>query len=264
MSAQQPAEFIGRKLHEGSAAAFRLSVALADGSQTLLDRYPATLGEQELVDRIEERSERHARMGPTVALFVVEAIDDKGDSAGCETFRVSANSPGRLAATEPANETGLLAQLMRHNEATQRTLHANVASMLDHMRHQVEESRARDADALAARFKLLEVTESLLSQRSERELAAEQAKSREEMKREGMQKLLTLGQVAVSHLAAKNGGEGSQEIAQVMSAVRVFETLDGDQLRAILSVLAPEQQAVLVGLLQTMARKKEGGADAQH
>lgn len=258
-TAQQPTEFIERKIGEG-AAAFALYCVLPEGTQSLMDRFPVKMGFFELRDRVEERCERHARLGSTVGTFAVEAIDEGGKSLGFEVFRVSANVPGsKVVLSEPANEVGLLAQLMRHNEFHQRTMASTTATILDWQAKMLDEAKKEAQGANDMRLKMFEVMEALADKRHERDLAREEQSSRLKLKQDALEKVMSLGSLVAGHIAPQLAPpEKAQEFGLAVAAIRIFETLTPDQLRAILGLLGPEQQALVLRAMQTMAAQREG------
>lgn len=212
-----------------------------------------TLERAELLEQIEEVALRRANVLGGNHAFLVELCDDGGTVLASEVFRVSAEvlPNGVSIAHEPANEGGLLAQLMRHNEANART------GVL-----QFQATSKATLEALNTISKHSQTVESKFTELMMRmqQLVLGEAETRVAIAREeGKQRSYNIlaekvGAVLPEVLGSMAGKlSGTPGAAAAIKAKGAFDTLTPQQLEHIMQVLDMPQKIALVGLLKTLA-----------
>jgi hypothetical protein len=269
---QEPSAFIRRKLAEG-AARFELFALGVDGSRTFCDAWPASLGFDELRDSIEDKSARVAAMGSTVSNFCVMAQGPRSDAGaaeqlGLECFRVSheiARTSGAML-SEPANEAGLLAQLMRHNETNLKTTFGLQGVLFAQQAETIAEQRRQLGIHDERRLSTFQLLEDLISSRAARELEEKKAAHTMELKAKVAESLTKLLPIATDAVMGKLLPQGAA-LTSAHLARELFNNIRQDQYQKILQQLDPEQGMQVVRLLRSLkeqedqAEVKKGGAD---
>lgn len=150
-----------------------------------------------------------------------------------------------------ATKDDMFRQMARHNEALAKILIANVATTTS-MNERVIRRLSDQNDSLQSkRMEQMEVTESLLSLRHERDLETEKARNHSEMMTDLVGELKVLAPVVVKKLTAGKGENGAAEIeANRLLLSKFAESLSTDQKTILASNLSTEQQIVLAELLQ--------------
>jgi hypothetical protein len=227
------------ELFEGLAAIEGLSSEIVRLSQEHADSFGS--GKH----RFEVRITQHLGGRPKMS-FMQYAESDGGE--------------GDLGEDEPPTERGVLAQVMRHQEVTQRTLTTVYQSALGTMSSMIrdlsEETRALRTDR---QRHLLEL-ENARNEESERELAAHIAASAEERKDMALQKVLAFLPVAASRLIGGSGGSGGEGkagdpgAAALMVAGELAQSLDQQQLMKLLPIFTEPQRLLLMEIF-SMAKK---------
>lgn len=179
--------------------------------------------------------------------YFLRASFAQGRTSRSSVFRVAArdDADGELAGSEPATVEGLMAQLMRHNEALTRSvvqLSSSTSGSQAEIIARMSETAMRHE---RERVRQIELTEELLSRKHERsiELAREERKSKNaERLMSGVApfvpivgaKLLTGGKIpAVAGKAAIGEFLRGIKPAQMM---KIFEVLDAPQAAALLEL----------------------------
>lgn len=234
--------------------------------QTLQTWEPPIEG-AELLEQIEDRALRQANVLGGSHAFLVETLDDKDHVMGSEVFRVSAEllPNGVSIAHEPANEGGLLAQMMRHLEAQTRT---GVLSFekTSNATLRALESVGKHASQIEDRYVSLinRMQDVVLGEHQARvELAREEASAKtKHMFAERLAGILP--EVIGSFTGKVSGTPGA---AAAVKAKAAFETLRPEQLETIMSCLDMPQKIAIMGLLKSLAEdaeKHQGAPDGKH
>lgn len=227
--------------------------------------WAAPLEKAELLEQVEEVALRRANALGGNHAFLVELFDGARQVVASEVFRVSAEllPNGQSIALEPANEGGLLAQLMRHNEANARTgvagfqatTRATLEALQTVSRHsQVVESKFTD---LMMRMQTLVLGE----------MEAKVQIAREEGKQKTMHLLAErVGSLLPEVLGSMTGKlSGTAGAAAAIKAKGAFDTLRPEQLETIMSCLDMEQKVAILGLMKSLAEDAEKhGAPGAH
>lgn len=258
------------KMVTGVAEAWRKVTlyALAQNlSRQTLQSWQPPIEQRELLEQIEERALRQANVLGGSHAFLVETFDAGDKVLASEVFRVSAEvlPNGVSIAHEPANEGGLLAQLMRHNEAQTRT---GVLAF-----EKTSNATLRALEALAKNTQSTEQRYADLLGRMQDLVLGEHQMRVELAKEEGHQKLKHLFAERVAGILPEVIGtvtgklSGTPGAAAAVKAKAAFDTLRPEQLNTILGVLDMEQKIAVMGLLKSLAEdaeKHSGGSHAAH
>ena len=216
-----------------------------------------------------------------------------GEALGRLPFRMAGGSvdAGEAFDSEPATATGLVSQLMRHNEANSRIVSLSMGQVVANLMRHNERLQALVDDAEQRRLQVAELTEELLSKQHERALELKEAEASAALKQEGLGKLFALLPVVAQNLGAgkpiveylgaaagfwraysqsapaagqaAEGSSGSSPGAPGPSPAGggiegFLATLSHEQMASMLSSLSPEQQSILLGII----RRYQGGGSA--
>lgn len=234
-----------------------------DHTRAVCSQYPVTPDvddcSTDTYEEIESRALSHANtLGGTHA-FCLEwvRVPESGTAprvAGHEVFRVSAEAmPGTHALhSEPANEGGLLAQTMRHQEASMKmAIQASQQSMV---------AMERVLNRVAQRAEIMEQKYSdnlhqFLEARwatGEQEIAMVKAQGNAQAKAQLAAKLGNIAPAMLGRVVEHFGRDGT--------AVRMRGFVGGlsqEQIMKILQQLEPEQQALLLELIRPVVQEME-------
>lgn len=258
MAGDEAEKFVARWAQDPECTAIALYSCTADGSRLLCDTYkitPAPTDEQrrDLFEQIEERALRQANTFGGSQAFVIEALNVGRRTLATDVFRVYGEAlPGATGsiATEPANEGGHTAQMMRHNEALTRTFVSASQGQFKTLIAQIELSDRRAAAAEERSLKSLELISTIATQEREREVALRKVDSEIQLKNLIAGKVANLlPSVAGSIMGKQPGGK---EMAAVTQIAGVLEGLSGDQMDGILKLLNPTQQIALLKTVKEM------------
>lgn len=254
---QPPGPFLRRKLQEAGAAVVELSVLGVDGTQTKVDSWPVSLGLEEIRDEIETRSARHASLGPSLANFIVKVLDSKGAPMGFDSFRVSAQiAAGRSALmSEPANEGGVTAMLMRHTEAMTRLVTSNMDRTMHHQNERLAAAERRASVYEENHFRMLELVQDLEDRKAARDRESRKLDANIQFKADAFEKVKSLSSVVLDAVVGKTP-QGAQAAA-VLLAKEVFSTIRPEQLTALLASLDQDQQLKVLTLYKRLAAEEE-------
>jgi hypothetical protein len=238
----------------GSASRFELQYDCVDG-QYPIERVAVSDGDERLT--AEElaalihgaaTNDADSRRGPMHRYSVLAYYGSNESHTSVTAFTLQ----GRLGdssppATEPANEQGLIAQLMRHNEQTQLTMFKVVQSTLGQLASDLENERRQRVSLEARREEVLQLKESLLTESDARQLAREESERRNariDSLLSGIMQILpgvlSVGVEALARLAAPK--EES-----------LVKSLSDDQVRSLVPILNKRQ----IELLSEAVKKKD-------
>jgi hypothetical protein len=143
--------------------------------------------------------------------------------------------------SEPATPKGLLAQLMRHNEAQTRMFALSVGQVISTMQRTIARLQESAEIGEERRLEAVALTEDLLSQKHKRDLMTEKAALDYTFKAEGFKKLLEIGTAVAGRILTGGKMGGLLE--------RLFSSLTPDQFETLGKVLSPEQVAIVNELI---------------
>lgn len=154
-------------------------------------------------------------------------------------------------ASEPANAKGLVAQTMRHQEATMRTSIMGHNHMMSMMQRTIDSQQDTINALLKEKFDSIKLIEEMLSLKQERDLEARKALHAEEMKEAGFKKLMLLGPSLVNRVVGKK--VLPEETTPMQETLKAFaESLTMEQMEKLQGVLTSEQVIAMVNILQTV------------
>lgn len=250
-----------------------LSVIASDGSRMACNRWDVGRdvddAYKETFEQIEERALRQANaLGGTHAFILEWYRQCEGERPrveGHEVFRVSAETaPGGRFMSEPANEGGLVAQAMRHQETNQKHLSAMFDRAMHHMGRTLDRISERAEKAETRYVESMGVFLESIANKQAHEVELVKAQGNAEVKAQLAGRVATLIPAMAGRVMEHFGKEGFQ--------VRLrgfFETLKPEQFGGILQQLQPEQQALLLEMAKPIIaeleeEKARAGKDGVH
>jgi hypothetical protein len=152
--------------------------------------------------------------------------------------------------TEPANKTGLLAQLMRHNEALGRSLVMHQDAMFRSMARVISQVSEQNEHMREKHMEQVEVTEQLLSEQHERELKTAEANARIENISQMAKTVQTYLPVVVSKfMAHKAGGNVAPIDGDAISTLKDSLMSDPERMSDIMDKLTDQEKHALIKLI---------------
>ena len=220
--------------------------------------FEGTAGIEELVSSILAKAEDYCR-GQATARFELRTKQHLG-AVQRTPFILESDSALALTGGDAAevgedgrdqpNQTGIIGQLMRHNEfsvqMTAKVYQASLGTLTQQLTDLANENRALRRE----RQDHLRQMEEASSQQNERDM--EMARQFEADKRRGetLNKLLQLAPLVVNRLIGGNKGEGGSSGLAVI-ANKLFESFSPDQIALIGQAFRPEQQMLLAELVNS-------------
>lgn len=239
-----------------------LRTVRAEGRPVWVRRVTERSDMAELADSIAEAAEADA-LGEGAA-YEVRALDGEGVPVATHPFTVG--TPRRAAASaeqppEQPTEQGLVAQLMRHLEATTKLQTLGAARLCDLYEHQIERLTKR-CNALEEReLKVRELAGQLAEQNTDAELRQLQALKREERRDTVIAQVAPLIPVVLSSVVAKVApGSTAASTAELQALDSFLLSLTHEQLPELQKSLKPEQQ---IAVFQAWERARERKANHQ-
>lgn len=228
-----------------------------DSTRTLCARWPGPINvenQAEVLEQIEERALRQANVLGGSHAFHLEAVDAQKQILMTEVFRVSAESlPGAtgMLATEPANEAGAFAQLMRHNEVLFR-LSTDAWRGANYV--VAEQLRRQDAQLQAfelERANMLRIERETYTERMQHERDMAKQKRNAELQDQVFKQLQAIAPEVLALIREKKVGD--VEGAAAVGFKGLVETLRPDQMTKIFDALEPGQQVTLMNAIKRIA-----------
>jgi hypothetical protein len=171
------------------------------------------------------------------------------------TISVEGIPTGDGEPSEPANQVGLLAQLMRHNQEMMRLTIAATGALTSHLARTVETLSAKNEILMNERVHTIEVMEELYSRKDEREMEKQKVAAEIENKKLMWGKIMELAPIAINKLAGQELVR--QRHSNLESTVMTFiETINPQKLDTIAkSGIFSERQMVLFGTILEQVMK---------
>lgn len=153
--------------------------------------------------------------------------------------------------TEPATKTGLLAQLMRHNEALQRALCLSNDSTLRAMSKALAQATAQNEHMQAKHFETVETVEGLLSMKDERDLKRQESEQRSAALGEMIGTVKMLAPAIAKRVLGKNGDPIAAPNTQQAGIEALRDSLmkDPERMNSIFEKLTETEKAVLIEMM---------------
>lgn len=260
-----------REQQVGAMAATLFTVGL-DGVKTVCKRWAGPFGDPaDLLEEAEERAMRQVNTLGGVQSFLFELYDGAGASLGTEVFRLSAEalSGDRSILSEPANEGGIVAQLMRHTEALAHTgvlerkettlafrevmAQQRALIALSHQRSELAENKYLEA---------LKLFSEVMTGERETAVELERAKGNADSKRMLAEKVSSYIPYVLASFVQKGPAKAPAH-ATAIGVKNLFESLTQEQVATILTVLQPEQQRTLFSVFESAAATEQAPAAPQ-
>ncbi len=150
---------------------------------------------------------------------------------------------------------GLTQQLMRHNEATQRTLISSVGTMLSLMGRRMESQDAEMTQMRRERSETFLALEEAKSQQHDRDMTAMETMNADKRKDMAFNKIMQLAPAVVNRISGKNLLPEKTSPMDMMLE-NLVKSLDETQFAAIASQLRPDQQLTFVEILRTFQARQ--------
>lgn len=188
--------------------------------------------------------------------YVTATFENLGDPINRFAFRINGSGNEDNIDTfdsEPANQKGLLAQMMRHTEATHRISAASTGHVIA-MQNKIISRQAEQIEQLTGKhIELVETLEELKSERHDRELAAAESMLKQESYKDITQKILMLMPIVANKFAGKKllpekTTSGEQMVKSLMDSIKP------NQMGQIQDVFTPEQQMLLLQIYENMRK----------
>lgn len=199
-----------------------------------------------------------------VQTYVIQAFF-KGEekSLARYTFKVQGtddDDEGGSMASEPPNRTGITTMLMRHQEAVMRTATMGQAQVVGTLMRQNQVLSELVERFMSERLETVQLMESLLSRKQERDLEVQRAQSKETMLRDAFDKIMTLAPIVVAKFAGKGAIPGVESPMEVQIK-GLLETITPDQFEQLTGTLKPEQQFALAEIYQGLQASEKKRAE---
>lgn len=196
-------------------------------------------------------------LGSGVHRYTLQTVLNKGVNGNRFVFRVRANETGddEVAGEDSPTQKGLLGQLMRHNEANNRTLHTALGGIVSMMSRQMVSMGERMQSLEAERATTFLALEAAKTEAHDRDMDAMKTLEDEKRKGQAFDKLMQLGPVVVNRIVGKDimPTGGVDPLAMILN--NLGESLTQDQVRTIAATLRPEQQLQFMEVMETAKRK---------
>lgn len=180
--------------------------------------------------------------------YVIVALDGDGAQVARHAIKTSLVQDDTGTETEAPDARGMLAQLMRHNEAREKMQQSMIGSVMHYLGTTIEKLSTQNEELLEQRAKMIEVTESILTQQHERDLLDKD----HEMKQERISELMGNVRLLLPAIAARlSPGAKVDGVEPIRDAVGSFvRSLKPEQMQAIQTILTPSQIGALMTLIQ--------------
>jgi hypothetical protein len=187
-----------------------------------------------------------------------------GDKPGGRfTLRERADTDGDEGSeieSEPATKTGLLAQLMRHQEAIMRTSTMGIGQVVASLRN----ANARQAELIdrlvSEKLEGIAAIEAMKSEEHERKLLTVSEERKQKMLEAGFDKIMAIAPVVVAKLAGKSVPGGNASDTDLL-AQGFIESITPEQMEHLQKVFKPEQLMLLFEIFSKFqSREKSNGA----
>lgn len=159
---------------------------------------------------------------------------------------------------EPANMKGLMAQLMRHNEAMSRTLVMATNGLTATMARRLESADRMIEKLSQERTKMFEAIEESRGEQHARDMEMMLVDKSQGRKDQAFQKLMSLVPLVINKIVGQKALPDKSD-PLMMLLEPLISGLSSEQFQAIQSTLSPEQTIMFVELLQAFQKRKQLG-----
>lgn len=248
---------------EGQIEKFVLFHVLDGGEgKEQLDVFPIESGRNldEFAQEIFEaaRHDTESRMTQTIQQYIVAGFLPEQEEPHCQhpiIIRPLRNYREEPTDTEPANEKGIVSQLMRHNEALAKNLQFVTESTYVRVARELEMERNRNKALEDQRIANFEKMQELLDRQIERDIAASREMAQSKRQESLMNMAVSLMPLLVSKFIGGNvpgasKGSLAASSARDMAIKNLLSGLSQEEMIGITSSLTPENQMMLLEVMK--------------
>ncbi len=206
-------------------------------------------------------------IGETQTFCLVSYFEDdteKGISRHAFRVDIEREDDGNAlnaVSSEPANMGGMLKQFMRHNETTMRTLVSSFAGSLGTLQKQNDRLSGMVEKLWDDKVSQIDAIEELSSAHHQRQIELKREEKSSEMRSQLAENAMALLPAIANKMIGKKIIPETTDIT-MMQVVKLAETIDPDELQAILMALkSPEKKIAFVELLKSVAERTQQADD---
>lgn len=207
----------------------------------------------ELSNEIMENAENHASVMGGQQLFQLRALGEHGYIANTYV-EVKANNGKNYAGSNPANEKGFVAQMMRHYERMQVINNKSMAGMMRFTGQTIERQSERINHLEDERVDNIKMLEELYLQRHKQEIELKELEYDHDFKSGIFEQAAPLIPLILGKLTGMKIPAGDPLAMQLKSLIESFTE---EQMESIQSTLGPEQLMVLMSIYQASEEKSK-------
>lgn len=200
--------------------------------------------------------------GPTIQRYTLFSFCKGAQQpSGRFIFRLRGQSDLDLddeAGEDAPTNKGLLQQLMRHNEATNRALMQGMTGMMGIMTRQLESVNQVNEKLIRERTDMFETLESARSTQSERDTQLMLVSGEQERKDKAFEKLMGLVPVVINRMIGAKVMPGDANDPLMLMLDPLISGMSQEQFQGITATLKPEQQLMFFEILKTIQARKNG------
>lgn len=208
----------------------------------------------ELGDSIIQTAQRDAdSTGTKLQSYLVVACE-MGSSTGAR-FRMRIRGEGEEedSGEEKPDASGMVSQMMRHNEALMRMATMGAQTTITHLTRQLEQANNQIAKMTEQRTAAQEVLEQAKSRQVERELMVIESESEQQRKNAVITTVVSKMESLVPVILSKLGGNGKMLADRESKVLKGFvKQLSQEQIMAMAGHLSTEQQIALMTMIKEL------------
>lgn len=199
-------------------------------------------------------------LGPAIQRYSLISYYADEKASGRISFRLRGNADMDIdgedeAGEEAPNLRGLTSQLMRHNEANNRTMVGSVGSLMGIMVRRMESQDKVIEKLMEDRQKSWEIVEEAMSNKHERDMERVDLDAKNERIAFGIKKVSMLLPVIMDKLSG--GKLPSKDDPTMLMLDELFGSMNTEQMETIRRGMSAEQQIVLFNLLKKFQARKQ-------
>lgn len=163
--------------------------------------------------------------------------------------------------SEPPTKTGIISQVMRHNEAIMRSSMMTTSTVMTLMQRTLAQQASVIEKLTEEKFNNINIVESLLSQKNERDIEAEKAKETMALKRKAFDTLSLVAPTLVNKMLT-SGNPNNAASPQAISArdaqlAALADTFTTEQLEKMQSVFTPDQLMIFIDVFSQIKQQQQ-------
>lgn len=169
---------------------------------------------------------------------------------------VDEHDTGEVHDSEPATSAGLLAQMMRHNEAMMRVTVMSMSEIARIQTRQIERLASQNEDLTTKHLNMMEMMEEVMTAKDEREVRRMEVKNKLDNQAAIVDKIGLLLPAVVNRISGKNLLP-SKTTPEQMMLDKFLESFSLEQMQGLGNVLKPEQMMIVMELYQAAMSRSE-------